>query len=213
MAGGKRGTGGGRGKDPPLAASQPPGCPPRTPEQNTPAPAPERRKALPTGKKETDPHLLRGVRRGEAEPKRGEGTERRPFGSFRQRRGRPREQHNGRGRLARANGCGAPSPPPPPGFLRGRRGLGPGPVLRGGETPDRGDPGPGKGVGCSPVPPPPERGSGASLWKAPAMAKGGGAALWYLEAGPVPSSGNNRPAGTAVIVCASKTALGCRAAC
>lgn len=107
-------------------------------------------------KKETDPNLLHGVRRREEEPKRGEGTERRPFGSCRQRRGRPRERHNGRGRLARANGCGAPSPHPTPhlpGVPEGPPRPRPGPGAAGGrETPDRGDPRPGKGVGCSPVP-------------------------------------------------------------
>lgn len=128
-----------------------------------------------------------------------------------------REQRGGRSGLA-GNGAGDPGngtmgggasrgptaaalrlptpPPTSPGFLRGRRGLGPGPVLRGRERPRTGEtPGRGRVLGAARC--------RRSLWKAPAMAKGGGAALWYLQT----NQGNNRPAGTGVIVCALKTVI------
>ncbi|XP_075367115.1 uncharacterized protein LOC142414101 [Mycteria americana] len=99
---------------------------------------------------------------------------------------------------------------PSPAALRGRHGLGPAPARCRREGAAAGEAGPGEGAGCGPVPPP-VRGSGVSLWKPPVMAKGAGAAggLWYLEAGPVPSSGNNRASGHGLSTCVLKNALQC----
>jgi len=76
----------GQGKDPPPVASQPPGCPRRTPEPNPPSPLAERRRARLTVKNRPRA-ALRRVGRGEADAARRRG-EPAAVAFFRQRRGR-----------------------------------------------------------------------------------------------------------------------------
>lgn len=93
------------GEDPPLPASQPPDCLPRTPERNTalwrPNGAGRGWRLIKRART-----ALCSVGAGEAERKRAEGESggRRVFQAVAR---SPQEPQNGRGRVARANGCGA----------------------------------------------------------------------------------------------------------